>query len=57
MPETKRAAQSLQIAALLTFLASLSLWAFFQVSKRPEFAVVNAFADDPGMPSAQLRCR
>lgn len=47
MPETNRVARPLQMAAVLTFMASLSFWAFFQLSKRPEFAAVNAFADDP----------
>ncbi len=34
-------------ATLLTFTASLIFWAFFQISKKPAFATVNPFAEDP----------
>jgi hypothetical protein len=47
MPRTNGVATHLQRAALLTFVASLIFWAFFQISKSPNFAAVNPFAEDP----------
>lgn len=46
MPKTDVAVHLLR-AALLTFVASLVFWAFFQISKSPNFAAANPFADDP----------
>ena len=37
----------MQRAALLTFIASLIFWAFFQIGKSPNFVMANPFADDP----------
>src|SRR5512137_874073 len=47
MPRTNKVASHLQRAALLTFAASLIFWAFFQISKSPNFVTANPFADDP----------
>jgi len=47
MPRTNEVAAYLQRAALLTFTASLIFWAFFQISKSPNFLAVNPFANDP----------
>jgi hypothetical protein len=47
MPRTDGVAIHLQRAALLTFVASLIFWVFFQISKFPNFAAVNPFAEDP----------
>lgn len=47
MPRIDEVATHLQRAALLTFTASLIFWAFFQISKSPNFAAVNPFAEDP----------
>ena len=47
MPRTNDVAAHLLRAALLTFAASLIFWAFFQISKSPNFAAANPFADDP----------
>ena len=37
----------MQRTALLTFIASLIFWAFFQIGKSPNFVTANSFADDP----------
>ncbi len=47
MPRTNGVATHLQRAAVLTFATSLIFWAFFQISKSPNFAPVNPFAEDP----------
>ena len=47
MPSTNEVATHLRRAALLTFAASLFFWAFFQISKSPNFIAANPFADDP----------
>jgi len=47
MPKTNGVATHLQRAALLTFAASLIFWAFFQISRSPNFVAVNPFAEDP----------
>jgi hypothetical protein len=47
MSGSLRNSTDLQRAALLTFVASLFFCAFFQISKLPDFAAVNAFAEDP----------
>jgi hypothetical protein len=47
MWRSARIAIQLRHAAWLTFAASLIFWAFFQISKKPIFAAVNPFADDP----------
>ncbi len=60
MPRTNEVAVHLQRAALLTFAASLIFWAFFQISKSPNFAAVNPFAEDPvdaiGSIAVQVAC-
>src|SRR5262245_353524 len=47
MPRSNEVITRLLRATLLTFTASLIFWAFFQISKTPEFAAVNPFAEDP----------
>jgi magnesium-transporting ATPase (P-type) len=47
MSGSLRSFSALQFAALLAFVASVFFWAFFQMSKLPDFAAVNPFADDP----------
>jgi hypothetical protein len=47
MPKRNEIATRLLRATLLTFMASLIFWAFFQLSKSPAFAAVNPFAEDP----------
>ncbi len=47
MPGTHEAATHLRRAALLTFAASVIFWAFFRISKSPNFVAANPFANDP----------
>jgi hypothetical protein len=47
MPRTNGSTSVLLRSALLTFISSLIFWGFFQISKSPNFAAVNPFADDP----------
>ncbi len=47
MPRTNKVATHLQRATLLTFAASVAFWAFFQISKSPNFVTANPFAEDP----------
>ena len=47
MPRINGVATQLQRAALLTSTASLIFWAFFQISKSPNFVTANPFANDP----------
>ncbi len=47
MPRQNEVTLHLQYAASLTVVASLIFWAFFQISKSPNFAAVNPFAEDP----------
>ena len=47
MPRSNEIITRLLRATLLTFIASLIFWAFFQISKTPDFAAVNPFAEDP----------
>ncbi len=47
MPGNNEVITRLLRATLLSFTASLIFWTFFQISKKPDFAAVNPFADDP----------
>jgi hypothetical protein len=47
MPGRNEIINRLLRATLLTFIASLIFWAFFQISKTPDLAAVNPFAEDP----------